>query len=170
MSLPRIQLVGQHLPRPTVVVCGEALRPWRYAFRKRPSGSAPLSEWACRMVYLVRGRWVLKVDGKRRGIERQCAKEIRVWRSLDDEDRPHFAPLLAWQEPAKGQRGWVLQPRLRMRPGPLPRWGWRLVLRLADKYHLQDFRGERPSSILPINWCMVTRRGRAVPVIYDYGY
>lgn len=127
---------------------------------------------ATRQVHFV-GPYVVKIDKTA-----QNWKEWRAWtRRIKPEDRRYFAPVLAFggagdkielaREQARGFvcPSWLVQPRIRFRPGPPSQEAREKVAALAEKYGLDDLIVEGSHPIYVRNWG-VSRDG--TPVIFDY--
>lgn len=130
---------------------------------------------ATREVHFV-GRYVVKIDKTA-----QNWKEWRTWtRRIKPEDRPFFAPVLAFggagdkleldRERREGFLcpSWLIQPRIRFRTGRISKANHAKVAELAARYGLDDLLTGDESSGQPHyvrNWG-VSRDG--TPVIFDY--
>lgn len=113
--------------------------------------------------------YVVKVD--RHIGSGQWRDEVKLWKSLHDNDRGYFAELVA------SGRGWVCMKRVRGRHTNIPDWAHYVVRGLAMRYGLTDieaYPGESKeerrerwgyTNDRVWNW-MMTKDG---PVIYDYG-
>lgn len=92
----------------------------------------------------------------------QSGNELKIWRSLRTEDRPHFAEVVEGGNIPGVNWSWVAQRYLNletMRPVPKDIVG--LIDSLKTRYNLRDLHGDYCGR----NWGMVN----GVPVIYDYG-
>jgi len=69
-------------------------------------------------------------------ILRQSEKEIRIWKSLDDEDVQYFPRVLDWEE---GRNGWIAEKfEIIRHREKLSLANQRILFYIADKYKISD--------------------------------
>ena len=91
---------------------------------------------------------------------RQSEKEIRLWKRLDEEDRPYFGQVLDWKD---GRHGWVAMRYEEFRPAKkLSRKNEELLIYLVSKYNLRDI-------FLEFENNRGVRKSDNSLFIYDYG-
>jgi len=67
---------------------------------------------------------------------RQSEKEIRIWKSLDDEDVQYFPRVLDWEE---GRNGWIAEKfEIIRHRKKLSLSNQRILFYIADKYKISD--------------------------------
>lgn len=116
---------------------------------------------------LFKGDLVIKITfhGIGSQIWDQSANELKVWKSLRDEDRKHFAEVVDGGKVHGIDWSWVAQRFMNFEKP----WDYNhvpadiqiLVDTLKERYALRDLHGNYCGR----NWGMVN----GVPVIYDYG-
>lgn len=117
-----------------------------------------------RLVYLYRG-YVVKLDAGP-----QNWKEHKNWLRIRPEDRRYFAEVVAFSHAKeRRQRGitWLIQRRVKLRPGRPTRATCALVAELAQRYMLDDLDCGYVREYNHRNWGV---RSNGDPVIFDYAY
>lgn len=115
-----------------------------------------------RTKYIV-GKHILKVETDKNELYSHIKREVKIFKSLDDADRPYFVPLVYWNYKKK----YVVQRFIELEESPeiVKKKDKKLIEKLIDKYNLVDVAVDSYGH----NWNWAYNKLTGRPIIFDYG-